>query len=226
MQDQEHDPNRILRVFQTKTQTKSFYDRISTVYDVLAEGAEEPVRSAALDKLAARPGETVLEVGFGTGHSLKVMASAVGPHGCVIGLDLSEGMADRARATLANHSVLQSVGLVCGDGAQMPLRDAMVDAISMTFTLELFDTPEIPVVLAECRRVLKRSGRMVIASLAKDEHDLGSNVMEWTHLHFPNFANCRPIFVRRPVVSAGFVIHNVERARIWLPVDIVLATVR
>jgi ubiquinone/menaquinone biosynthesis C-methylase UbiE len=60
----------VLRVFQSKGETKAFYNKISKVYDLLADRSEEPVRQAGLEKLNARPGEKVLEIGFGTGHCL------------------------------------------------------------------------------------------------------------------------------------------------------------
>ena len=49
----------VLRVFQSKAETKAFYDKISRVYDLLAERSEGPVRRAALEMLDARPGERV-----------------------------------------------------------------------------------------------------------------------------------------------------------------------
>ena len=64
----------ILRVFQSKTETKAFYDKISHVYDLLAEHSEGPIRRAGLEILDAQPGEKVLEIGFGTGHCLVSLA--------------------------------------------------------------------------------------------------------------------------------------------------------
>jgi ubiquinone/menaquinone biosynthesis C-methylase UbiE len=84
------------RVLQTKDETRAFYDKISGVYDLLAEQSEGPVRIAGLNKLALVSAERVLEIGYGTGHCLVQLAKAVGAGGKVFGIDLSEGM--RARA--------------------------------------------------------------------------------------------------------------------------------
>jgi ubiquinone/menaquinone biosynthesis C-methylase UbiE len=61
-----HQPG-VLRVLQSKGETKAFYNKIAKVYDLLAEHTEEPVRQAGLDLLSAQSGEKVLEIGFGTG---------------------------------------------------------------------------------------------------------------------------------------------------------------
>ncbi len=72
-----HDQPGVLPVFQTREQTRTFYDRISRVYDLLAERSEAPIRRKGLELLTALPGETVLEVGFGTGRCLASLARAV-----------------------------------------------------------------------------------------------------------------------------------------------------
>ena len=87
----------VLRVLQTKSETKAFYDKIANVYDLLAEHSERPTRATGLKLLAAAPGEHVLEIGFGTGHILAELANPVGPTGKIFGIDLSENMLDHAR---------------------------------------------------------------------------------------------------------------------------------
>jgi demethylmenaquinone methyltransferase/2-methoxy-6-polyprenyl-1,4-benzoquinol methylase len=213
----------ISRVLQSKAETRAFYNKIAKVYDLLAERSEQPVRETALRMLAPRPGEAILEIGSGTGHTLVDLARAVGPRGSVWGIDLAEEMVRLARDTVRRAAVADRVGLCCGDGAALPFATASADAIFTSFTLELFDTPEIPAVLADCRRVLRPGGRLLVASLSKEpEPGPIERLYEWTHQHFPNLLDCRPIHVRRSVEGAGFRIRDVEKVRMWVGVEIVV----
>jgi demethylmenaquinone methyltransferase/2-methoxy-6-polyprenyl-1,4-benzoquinol methylase len=212
----------VLRVFQSKDQTRAFYNKISRVYDLLSERSEAPTRKAGLVLLRARAGESVLEIGFGTGHSLVAFAKAVGPKGTVFGLDLSDKMLQRAKISLARFNLLARAQLRCADATQLPYEDNSMDAVFMSFTLELFDTPEIPKVLRECKRVLRPGGRIVVVGMSKDaKHDPLVGAFEWTHEHFPNFLDCRPIYVRVALEKAGFKIESALMKHMWIPVEIV-----
>jgi demethylmenaquinone methyltransferase/2-methoxy-6-polyprenyl-1,4-benzoquinol methylase len=212
----------VLPVFQSKEQTKAFYNKISRAYDLLSERSEAPMRKAGLDLLKTKAGEKVLELGFGTGHSLVKLASAVGPKGRVFGLDLSDQMLKLAKANLAKARLLDRASLRCGDAAKLPYADGGMDGVFMSFTLELFDTPEIPKVLAECKRVLRPGGRIVVVGMSKDgSNDPLIGVFEWTHKHFPNFLDCRPIYVREAMEKAGFRIQKALKKHMWIPVEIV-----
>jgi demethylmenaquinone methyltransferase/2-methoxy-6-polyprenyl-1,4-benzoquinol methylase len=213
----------LLRVLRSKEETRAFYDKISSVYDLLAERSEGPVRQAGLDKLAVTPGEHVLEIGFGTGHCVVQMAEAVGREGKVFGVDLSEGMRAQAQDRLEKAHLMGRAELVCGDATDLPYPDGSMDAIFMSFTLELFDTPEIPQVLSECKRVLRVGGRIGVVAITKEGEDgFAIEAYEWTHRHFPNLLDCRPIFVRRALDEAGFLIKDATIAKMWVPVEIVV----
>jgi demethylmenaquinone methyltransferase/2-methoxy-6-polyprenyl-1,4-benzoquinol methylase len=168
----------------------------------------------------------VLEVGAGTGHCVETLARAVGEDGLVHAIDLSEGMLRQARERIEKQDLTARVDLRQGDAAKLPYDDGSMDAVFMSFTLELFDTPEIPVVLAECRRVLRPGGRIVVVGMSQGEPgDPLVKLYEWTHQHFPNFVDCRPISVRDTITEAGFVIDDAETVHMWVPVEIVLAHV-
>jgi ubiquinone/menaquinone biosynthesis C-methylase UbiE len=214
----------VLRVLNTKGDTKAFYNKISNVYDLLADQSEEPIRRAGLEKLNARPGEKVLEIGCGTGHCLVALAQAVGDAGKVYGIDLSDEMLKIARENLEKEGLADRVELICEDAGKLPYAAETLDAIFMSFTLELFDTPEIPEVLAECKRVLRPGGRIVVAGVSKEgEGGVILQVFERMHKHFPNLMDCRPIFVRKALEAAGFRIESVENKTMWIPVEIALA---
>lgn len=214
----------VLRVLTTKAETRAFYDKIAHVYDLLSEKTEGPLKHQGLEMLATRPGERTLEVGFGTGHCLVDLAKAVGPAGRVFGIDLSDKMVELARQNLAQHNLADRVELFCGDATKLPLPDASLDGVFSSFTLELFDVPEIPLVLAECRRVLKPGGRISIVSVSKEGKDsLLVEAYEWTHKHFPNLMDCRPIYARRAIEQAGFKVESSNIGHMWVPVEIILA---
>jgi ubiquinone/menaquinone biosynthesis C-methylase UbiE len=214
----------ISRVFTSRKETRAFYDRISGFYDALSAHSEAPVRRAAVEMLAAAEGEWILEIGSGTGRSLAAFGRAVGSEGRVVAIDLSERMLTRARALADASASTRSLRFICGDGLRLPIRSGCIDAVFMTFTLELFDTPEIPGVLAECKRVLKPGGRIVAAAMSKEgPSGLMLNVYEWSHRHFPLFVDCRPIFLSRALESAGFHVDKRSLMEMWVPVEIVLA---
>jgi len=91
MKNQSHAPG-ILPVLRTKKEAKRTYDRISRYYDYLAGPFERKYAEMALEHLSIGKGETVLEIGFGTGHCLKRIVESVGPKGITYGLDISTGM--------------------------------------------------------------------------------------------------------------------------------------
>jgi ubiquinone/menaquinone biosynthesis C-methylase UbiE len=214
----------VLRVLQSKEQTRHYYNKIARVYDLLSEEAEKPMREAGLKKLAPAQGERILEIGFGTGHSLVQIARAVGPGGKALGIDISDEMLRHAQELLAKEGLADRAELRCGDAEQLPFEAGTLDGIFFSFTLELFDTPELPKVLVECKRVLRPGGRIVVVAVSREgKQGVMLNLYEWTHKHFPNLMDCRPIYVRRGLEAAGFTIKETDVESMWVPVEIVLA---
>ncbi len=214
----------VQRVLQSKEETRSYYNKIAKVYDLLSERSEGPMRQIGLAKLAPQQGEKILEIGCGTGHMLVELARAVGPSGKVSGIDISDQMVQLSQQVLHEAGLSDRTEVVCGDAEHLPCEAASLDAVTMSFTLESFDTPAIPVVLAECFRVLRPGGRIVIVGISKlGKHGLVYRAYEWTHRHFPNLMDCRPIYVGRALEAVGFEIRDSSIEDMWVPVEIVLA---
>src|SRR5436190_6783051 len=84
----------------TRSRTRSVYDRISRRYDIIADSSEHASRELGIRSLGLSPGQRVLEIGYGTGHGLVSLATAVGKTGQVHGVDISTGMTAVARARI------------------------------------------------------------------------------------------------------------------------------
>ena len=173
----------------------------------------------------AQEGERTLEIGFGTGHCILELAQAVGESGKVYGIDLSGGMHAITQQRIEQAGIAGRVELHIGDAAEMPIEVSGLDAVFISFTLELFDTPEIPVVLGKCHSLLRPGGRICVVAMAKRERDnLMVRIYEWFHELAPRYADCRPIFAQASMVAAGFQVRTVKEMSMWgLPVEIVLA---
>mgnify|MGYP001824359296 CR=1 FL=1 len=215
----------IARVLTTRDQTRATYDRIAPYYEVLEGFWERPARHAGLAALRPSPRESLLEVGCGPGRSLAEMALAVGPQGHVLGIDLAPRMCLVARRRLQRTGVTRQAEVVQADATQLPVASDRFDGVFMSFTLELFDTPQIPVVLAECTRVLRPGGRLVVVGLSKEgPASVLGRMYEWGHGRFPRVLDCRPIRVARSLTEANLRVRRARVASLWgLPVEVVLA---
>ena len=215
MSEASQDDMQVSRVTRSKEQAKSSYDRLSRWYDLLAGGFERSHRDAAARKLHPQKGDVVLEVGFGTGHSILALARAVGETGRVYGIDISQGMLTVTQSRVNHAGVSDRVVLKCGDALDMPFEAAFFDGVFISFALELFDTPEIPLVLAECKRVLRPHGRIcVVAMSKKGEPSAMTRLYEWLHEMLPSYVDCRPIFVQEALEHAG--LHTLDATDIFL----------
>jgi demethylmenaquinone methyltransferase/2-methoxy-6-polyprenyl-1,4-benzoquinol methylase len=206
----------------TRLDTRQNYDRLSRWYDSFSS-SEQRLTELGLRLLNILPGEKVLEIGFGTGHALIGLASAVGKAGSVYGIDLSPGMIIVARRRARHSGMGGRISMQVGDASRLPFPNNQFQTAFMSFTLELFEIKEIPVILSECQRVLQPGGSLGIVSLAKKD-TRAEEIYEWFHFRFPKIVDCRPILIRPLLEAAGFEVGKTVVKRLWgLPVEAVVA---
>ena len=214
----------ISRVNRSREDARTSYNKMSKWYDTFAK-PEKNYIEIGLKNLAVKEGENVLEIGFGTGDALINLSQSVGDSGKVYGIDISEGMLEVTKSKLEKEGLLERTRLVLGDAFKLPFDDEFFDVLFMSFTLELFDTPEIPELLAECKRVLKIGGRIgVVAISEKDVDNVMTKLYKWAHMKFPSYVDCRPIYTKQELEKSGFTIMRLDDFSMWeLPVDVVVA---
>ena len=195
-------------VSRSRPAARQAYDRASR-WSRMEEPFERRAQLAGIRLLRVQPSEHVLEIGCGAGGALVALARRVGPGGRVVGVDLSPGMIHLAAARLRRAGLAGRAELMVADAIAIPFGDESFDAVFMSFTLELFDTPEIPLVLAECRRVLRPGGRIGVVALSRAAPvSRLTRLYQRLHDRFPATLDCRPIHARLAIEAAGF-----DRAR-------------
>jgi demethylmenaquinone methyltransferase/2-methoxy-6-polyprenyl-1,4-benzoquinol methylase len=137
------------------------YDLLNTV---LSGGVHLHWKRLAVMAAGLRPGGTGLDVCCGTGDLLVRTAGVVGASGRALGLDFAPGMLAAARRR-APAGKLPQVALLCADAEALPVRDEVVDAVTVAFGLRNVSQPEQA--LREFRRVLRPGGRLVILEFGR-----------------------------------------------------------
>jgi demethylmenaquinone methyltransferase/2-methoxy-6-polyprenyl-1,4-benzoquinol methylase len=199
---------------------------LSRLYDAVFAPFEARLTDAAVDMLDPQPGERILELGPGTGRALARIGTSAGPGGFVLGIDLSSRMLAVSAGRLARIAEPSPLRLARGDARALALRHASFDAVFMSFTLELFDARGGPQVLAECARVMRRPGRLVVCSLWRAEPpSLATRAYELGHRMFPAVLDCRPIDLDGMLRHAGFGVQRAATLSLaGIPVRIVLGS--
>jgi len=138
------------------------YDLTANLYYLIGF-REQHYRRRAVAELQLRRGDTVVELGCGTGLNFPLLQEAVGPEGRIIGVDLTDAMLARAEGRVARHG-WRNVELVQADAGSFVF-PAGVNAILSTFALTLM--PDYARIVRAGRETLATGGRFAILDLKK-----------------------------------------------------------
>ncbi|WP_226005727.1 class I SAM-dependent methyltransferase [Natrinema salinisoli] len=126
---------------------QDFYGRWARLYDLIARRTPGIARLRERAAAACRlePGDTVVEMGCGTGANLPYLRERVGPEGTVIGIDFTGPVLERARAATAAYD---NVHVLRGDATRPPVGSeglegeaGEIDAVLATFVVGMLEDP-------------------------------------------------------------------------------------
>ena len=130
-----------------------------------------------LQLLAAKPGEQILEVGFGSGVDVARILRGVAPGGKVMGIDLSDVMVRMARrrnrrAVTEGRAVLTEASV-----EDLPFADDQFDAVYSVNCAQFW--PDLQAALAGLYRVTRTGGRAVIAVQPRHRGATAADSQRW-----------------------------------------------
>jgi len=204
---------------------RSYWNTVAGPRWVAAPGFRERRNQESMALLLARlgdiAGQSVIEIGCGTGAMTLPIATAVGEHGRVVAVDISEPMLGAARQRVGERG-LGNVTLLLGDAQVFDFEPAAFDLATSRMGVMFFADPA-----AAFRNIggaLKPGGPLVFACwapLAENRHWLISYDVALRHLgppapqpaHEPGpLAFADPDYIREILAAAGFAEITVERA--------------
>ena len=113
-------------------------------------------RDETLRRLSLKPGERIIDIGCGPGYLCQSMAVAVGPTGCVVGIDISQDLIDFATSQKGTDPIEYRTG----NATDLPADSGEFDVAVSTQVLEY--VADVDAALREIARVLRAGGRAFI----------------------------------------------------------------
>lgn len=149
---------------------RGVFDSVAAKYDLMNDlmslGVHRLWKSAMVDWLAPRAGQSFIDVGGGTGDiATRILARVGADAGPVTVCDINHEMISVGRDRSIDTGRLEGINWVCGDAEKLPFPDMSFDAYTIAFCLR--NVTRIDAALAEARRVLKPGGRFLCLEFSR-----------------------------------------------------------
>ena len=157
-----------------ETTTKRIYDWQSKVYESTFGFLVRRRVQTAVDHLAIRPNDLVLDLGIGTGASLNYFPT---DRGRIIGIDLSSGMLKYCRQKIDERG-LTNVRICQANALELPFDDNTFDQVFISHVISVVSDPAM--LVREAQRVAKPGARILILNHFQSTNRLIALIEKWT----------------------------------------------
>jgi ubiquinone/menaquinone biosynthesis C-methylase UbiE len=165
--------------------------------------------NTALDLLAARPGERLLDIGTGTAELLRLLSRRSERPRDAVGVDPCRAMLDRAGPLPDRWRLVQAAG------ESLPFGDSEFEIVTTSYVLHVLDPETRHSVLREAARVLKPGGRLLSVTIAPPASTpvrlLTAPIRRAADRYPSRFIGLRPLDPSHDLQRAGF--FETERRR-------------
>ena len=168
--------------------------------------------NAAVEALAPRPKDSILDIGFGGGLSLTTLAARA-PRARIVGVDYSREMVAAAARMLCEKGLDARVSVKWGDVAKLPFRAGTFHRVLTVNSLYYW--PDLAGSLREVARVMLPGGR--VAAAFRSAASLGPLTRGWK-----DFRLYEPLEFAGILRRAGFKVLRVEHRDTWQVFDTVV----
>lgn len=193
-----------------KEQVAAMFDAIAPAYDfmnrAMSFGLDRLWLRALLKEVRRAAPSRIVDLATGTGDVAFAIASAL-PDASIEGIDISEGMLDKARRRAASSGLVERLRFRCADGTATGLPDACADLVTIAYGIRNF--ADIEGGYREMHRILRKGGSLVVLELSRPVNPVVK----------PFYA----FYTRCLIPLAGRLVSGDRRAYTYLPQSIAAA---
>ena len=161
-----------------------WYDIMAPIYDKAIRSLYLPYRQKLIQSIQLQPGQTVLDLGCGSGLNFELIIDAIGPQGTLIGVDFSAKMLMRAQQTI-DKDCWKNVFLLQQDATKLNIKELnihsgnniRIDRIVCTLGLSVF--PDWQLVFEKSFNLLEPNGKFGIMDLYNNKRTFQTRMVNF-----------------------------------------------
>jgi len=198
------------------------YDKIAPLYDVWGKLTESHARNRAIELAEIKDGQNILEVAVGTGLAFYEIVKR-NPNGINTGIDLSQGMLEKAKSRLSKISGI-NYSLNLGTAFDLDVENESIDTLVNNYMFDLIPFEDMDKILIEFKRVLKKSGKIILVNMTEGER-FGSKLYDFIYNISPKaMGGCRGVKLTERLQEHEFRVEVREYFQQMLfPSEVILA---